>query len=114
MARLAKVTAQRVESSAKIFAALGDPTRLSLVHKLNDTNYHSISNLTEGTKITRQAVTRHLTVLEDIGLVTKVKEGREVLYVLDPAPLKSMSEYLEIIAAQWDEKLNDLKNFLEN
>lgn len=104
----------RIEYPAKVFAALGDPVRLSLVNKLNDSHLHSISNLTQGTKITRQAVTRHLTVLEGIGLVTKVKEGRETLYVLDPKPLKTMKEYLEIIAAQWDEKLNDLKTYLED
>lgn len=114
MARRNSAAAIKIEYPAKVFAALGDPIRLSLVHKLNDSHSHSISNLTQGTKITRQAVTRHLSVLEGIGLVTKIKDGRETLYILDPQPLKSMQEYLEIIAAQWDDKLNNLKKFLEN
>lgn len=106
--------ALKIEYPAKVFAALGDPVRLSLVHKLNDSHSHSISNLTQGAKITRQAVTRHLSVLEGIGLVNKIKDGRETLYILDPEPLKSMQAYLEIISAQWDNKLNNLKNFLED
>ncbi|MCX6129232.1 MAG: helix-turn-helix domain-containing protein, partial [Proteobacteria bacterium] len=85
-----------------------------LVTKLNDGKPHSISELTQGTKITRQAVTRHLTVLENVGLVTKVKEGRESLYELDPKPIQSMQECLDIIAYQWDDALQNLKKFLEN
>ncbi len=98
---------------AYIFAALGDPTRLSLVTKLIDGETHSISALSTGSKITRQAVTKHLTVLESAGLVLKTKEGRESLYVLNPAPLKSLQEYLDIISLQWDQSLQNLKSFLE-
>jgi DNA-binding transcriptional ArsR family regulator len=107
-------SALKIEYPAKVFAALGDPTRLALVEKLNDSQSHSISYLTEGTKITRQAVTRHLTVLEQTGLVSKIKDGRETLYVLDPKPLKSMQEYLEVISLQWDFALNNLKSFIED
>lgn len=63
--------------------------------------------------MTRQAVTKHLTVLEGVGLVSKTKEGRECLYVLDPQPLKSLQEYLDIISAQWDQALQNLKSFVE-
>src|SRR3954462_6012221 len=97
------------EQQAHIFAALGDPTRLSLVAKLIDGRPHSISTLTTGSKITRQAVTKHLTVLEKVGLVSKIKDGRESLYELDTKPLKSLQEYLKIIAAQWDKALHNLK-----
>ncbi len=96
-----------------MFAALGDPKRLALVTKLIDRKAHSISDLTAGTKITRQAVTKHLTVLEGVGLVSKVKDGRECLYELDPKPLKSVQEYLEVISAQWDDALQRLKAFVE-
>jgi DNA-binding transcriptional ArsR family regulator len=75
---------------------------------------HSISGLTEGTNITRQAVTRHLSVLEAVGLVTKLKAGRETLYELDGKPLRLMEKYLQTIASQWDRSLNDLKTFLED
>ncbi len=113
MSRRSNSTAIKTEQQANIFAALGDPTRLSLVAKLIDGRPHSISTLTEGTKITRQAVTKHLTVLENVGLVSSFKEGRESLYELDPKPLKSLQEYLDIIASQWDETLNSLKSFVE-
>lgn len=105
--------AYKLEHQAEIFAALGDPTRLSLVTKLIDGRPHSISTLTEGTKVTRQAITKHLTVLEDVGLVSKIKEGRESLYELDPKPLESLQEYLAVIASQWDQALQSLKAFVE-
>ena len=104
----------KVEQQAHIFAALGDATRLSLVAKLIDRKPHSISTLTDETSITRQAITKHLTVLENVGLVTKFKEGRESLYELDPKPLASLQEYLKIIASQWDQSLNNLKSFVED
>ncbi len=105
--------ALKIQQQANAFAALGDPVRLSLVSKLNDGRPHSISELTVGTKITRQAVTKHLCVLENVGLVSKIKEGRESLYELDEKPLKSMQEYLNVIANQWDEALNNLRIFVE-
>ena len=114
MSRRNSSAAVKIEHQAHIFAALGDPTRLSLVGKLIDRKPHSISTLSEGTKITRQAVTKHLRVLEDVGLVTKNKDGRESLYELDPKPLESLQEYLDVIASQWDQALNSLKNFVEN
>jgi DNA-binding transcriptional ArsR family regulator len=106
-------SALKTERQAHIFAALGDPTRLSLVAKLIDRRPHSISTLTDGSKISRQAITKHLTVLEGVGLVSKIKDGRESLYELDPKPLESLQEYLEIIATQWDQALHSLKAFVE-
>lgn len=113
LSRVSSSVALKIQNQAPIFAALGDPTRLSLVVKLNDGKAHSISSLTEGSKITRQAVTKHLTVLEDVGIVLKFKEGRESLYELDPKPLESLQHYLQIIAVQWDKSLQDLKRFVE-
>lgn len=113
MSRSNASLALKTERQAQLFAALGDPTRLSLVTKLVDRRPHSIAALTEGTKISRQAVTKHLAVLEDVGLVSKVKDGRESLYELDPEPLASMQEYLEVIARQWDHALLRLKSFVE-
>ena len=114
MSRRNSSTAFKIEQQAPIFAALGDPTRLSLVAKLIDGKPHSISTLTEGSKVTRQAITKHLTVLEDVGLVSKIKNGRESLYELDPKPLESLQEYLELIASQWDKALHNLKAFVED
>lgn len=114
MSRRSSSAAARLEEQASVFAALGDPTRLSLVTQLIDGKPHSISTLTAGTQITRQAVTKHLTVLEDVGLVSKIKDGRESLYELDPEPLESIQEYLKVIAAQWDDALLRLKAFVES
>lgn len=105
--------ARKIEYRANLFAALGDPTRLYLVTSLTDQKAHSITTLTEGTSVTRQAISKHLTVLEDAGLVSKVKQGRETLYVLEPKPLNSLKEYLEIIGRNWEETLDRLKNFVE-
>lgn len=113
MSRRSSSLAYKIENQAHIFAALGDPTRLTLVTKLIDRKTHSISTLTEGSKISRQAVTKHLSVLENVGLVSKVKEGRESLYELDPKPLESLQHYLDMIASQWDQALVNLKKFVE-
>lgn len=113
MSRQSSSAAFKIEQQAPLFAALGDPTRLSLVSKLIDRKPHSISTLALGSKITRQAVTKHLTVLESVGLVSKSKTGRESLYELNPKPLESLQEYLDVIAAQWDQALENLKNFVE-
>ena len=104
----------KIKQRATLFAALGDPTRLSLVSKLTDKRAYSISSLTEGTDITRQAITKHLEVLQSVGLVSKIRNGRMSLYALDPKPLKSLQEYLEIIASDWEDSLVRLKNFVEN
>lgn len=104
----------RTEKQAPIFAALGDQTRLSLVAKLNDRKTHSISTLTDGLKMSRQAVTKHLTVLEEVGLVSKMRNGRESLYLLDPKPLESLQQYLKIISDEWDNTLSNLKSFVED
>lgn len=102
------------EKQARVFAALGDVTRLQLVKKLTDLEGHSISDLSTGAKITRQAVTKHLTVLEDVGLVSREWRGRECLFSLEPEPLKTMQDYLAVIAAQWDDALAHLKRFVED
>ncbi|ABZ96572.1 Putative transcriptional regulator, ArsR family [Leptospira biflexa serovar Patoc strain 'Patoc 1 (Paris)'] len=103
-----------MEKKAEIFAALGDPTRLSLVEKLTDKEPYSISSLSKDAEISRQAITKHLTVLEDVGLVSKLKQGRERLYVLNPKPIKALQEYLNIISKEWDSSLSRLKMFVEN
>lgn len=98
---------------ASVFAALGDETRLSIVKKLSDGQPYSISELTKGTDLTRQAVTKHLRVLEEVGIVNGVKSGRESLYKFDPAPLNQARGYLDVFSAQWETALNRLKTFVE-
>ncbi len=104
------VTARR----APVFAALGDETRLSLVVKLSGGQPHSISQLTEGSKLTRQAITKHLRVLENVGIVHGVRTGRESLFKFDPKPMDEMRKYLDLVSEQWDHSLARLKSFVED
>jgi DNA-binding transcriptional ArsR family regulator len=99
--------------TAPIFAALGDETRLGLVARLAGRETLSIAQLTEQTSVTRQAVTRHLEVLADAGLVCGTWRGREHLWRLEPARLALAQRSLEQISRWWDEKLAALKKSVE-
>jgi DNA-binding transcriptional ArsR family regulator len=111
-------TNARVETAAKrnapIFFALGDETRLHLISKLGRGSALSIANLTDGTKVTRQAVTKHLRVLEDAGLVRGARHGREQMWELAPRKLDEARRCLELISRQWDEALLRLKALVED
>ena len=98
---------------ARIFAALGDATRLSLVAKLCGRQPRSISQLTERSRLTRQAITKHLRVLESAGIVHSVHAGRETLFEFDLEPIAELSEYLDFVSEQWDRALSRLKEFIE-
>ena len=103
-----------VRNSAPIFAALGDETRLRLVVVLCAGEGMSIAQLTSGTNITRQAVTKHLRVLADAGLVRDIKVGRERLWEFEPTQIEEARRSLEVIAQQWDHALNKLKLAVES
>jgi DNA-binding transcriptional ArsR family regulator len=105
--------AAALRTRASVFAALGDETRLGLLAKLTDGEPLSITRLTEGTKLTRQAVTKHLRVLEGAGVVHSVKAGRENQFALDPRPIVSAQQYLEHVSQQWDNALARLKALVE-
>ena len=98
---------------APVFAALGDRTRLSLLMKLSDGQMQSIARLSGDTKLTRQAVTKHLRVLESAGVVGSRRSGRENLYRLEPTPIAEMRNYLDDIYRQWSDTLGRLKAFVE-
>lgn len=98
---------------APIFAALGDETRLRLIAVLCAGGAVSIAQLTSGTDITRQAVTKHLHVLADAGLVHDIKVGREHRWEFEPTQLQEARRSLEVIAQQWDHALNRLKLAVE-
>lgn len=104
---------QVLRKSAPIFAALGDETRLRLVAVLCAGGAMSIAQLTSGTDITRQAVTKHLQVLSDAGLVRDVKLGRERLWEFEPTRLEEARRSLDVIARQWDHALMKLKATVE-
>jgi DNA-binding transcriptional ArsR family regulator len=99
---------------APVFAALGDKTRLSLVARLCRGQPRSISQLTEGSKLTRQAITKHLRVLESAGIVHSTRSGRESLFELDPEPMQEIKKYLDLVSEQWDQALSRLKSFVES
>jgi DNA-binding transcriptional ArsR family regulator len=96
-----------------VFSALGDPTRLSLLVRLSDGQTRSIAKLSADTRLTRQAVTKHLHVLQNAGLVRSVRVGRESRFGYRPEPIAEARAYLDGVSAQWDEALNRLRAFVE-
>jgi DNA-binding transcriptional ArsR family regulator len=98
---------------AILFAALGDKTRLTLITRLSSGRPASIAQLTAGSRLTRQAITKHLRVLERAGIVHSARAGRENVFELDPEPMRQMQAYLDQLARQWDQALARLKSFVE-
>ncbi len=105
--------AAAVARSAPVFAALGDRTRLRLVARLGSEGPLSIARLTDGTDVTRQAVTKHLRVLADAGLARNVRRGREQLWQLEAASLEEARRSLDSVAQRWEEALLRLKAGVE-
>ena len=99
---------------ASVFAALADETRLSLVGQLSSGPPQSISRLARGSRLTRQAITKHLRVLERAGVVHSVRVGRENRFAFRPEPLKQAQDYLARVSEQWDRALMRLKDFVED
>lgn len=99
---------------ARIFAALADPTRLSLLVNLAENGPKTASRLAEEYPITRQGILKHLHILEDARLVAVHQKGREKRYTLTPEPLSDIDEWIKEISAKWDERLWRLKTLLEN
>lgn len=98
---------------APLFAALGDPTRLSLVIALSTGDGRSIASLTARGGMSRQAVAKHLRVLEQAGLVRAERVGRESRFSLRGERLADARAYLETISRQWDDALDRLKEHVE-
>ena len=100
-------------SQAQVFAALGDPTRLALIGKLSNGQRRSIAELSSGSRLTRQAITKHLRVLEHARIVRGTRTGRESLFVFNPDPIEQARSYLDLISEQWDQALARLKSLVE-
>lgn len=98
---------------ATMFAALGDPTRLAIIERLANRSGQSIAALGSGYALTRQAITKHLQVLERAELVESQRAGRESLYTLRPERVDVARSYLAGVAAHWDAALDRLKTHLE-
>jgi DNA-binding transcriptional ArsR family regulator len=105
--------ALEVGDAVPLFAALADPTRLTLLGRLSEDGPQSITRLTEGAGVTRQAITRHLHALGDAGLVRNARRGREQVWSLDLKRLEKAHHYLDQIASQWDQAAERLRAFVE-
>jgi DNA-binding transcriptional ArsR family regulator len=101
-------------NAARVFAALGDDTRLALVASLCANGAVSIARLTAGTDMSRQGVTKHLRILADAGLASAIRDGRERLWQFEPAPLREAQHRLELIEQQWDRARFRLEHLIEN
>ena len=112
MSRSSRSTAD-ASGSASLFAALGDETRLRLVARLCHGGPMSITRLADGFDMSRQAITKHLRVMEDAGLVRSMWQGRESVWQLEQKRLAAARRHLEAISSQWDETLARLKTFVE-
>ncbi len=105
--------APAASAAAPVFAALGDETRLRLVARLCKGGPQSIAGLAAGSDVTRQAITKHLQVLEEAGLARSSREGRERVWEFEPRRLEAVRRYLDAISKQWDDALDRLKAFVE-
>jgi len=113
LARAEIARASRRREPARLFAALGDVNRLRLVDRLSGGGPLSIARLAEGAAISRQAVTKHLKLLEDAGVVKSRRDGRERVWQIEPARLGEAQRYLERISADWDAAIERLRSFVE-
>lgn len=100
-------------AAAGVFAALGDETRLRLVRRLSNDGPLSITELTAGFAISRQAVTKHLRLMAHAGLLRSTTHGRQSLWALERKRLADARRHLQAISTQWDETLDRLKRFVE-
>lgn len=113
MSRGSALAAGEVRDAAPLFAALGDETRLRLLARLSAGGPGSIAGLSEHAHVSRQAITKHLEVLAEAGLVRSSRQGRERIWELEPARLANAHAYLDRISARWDEALDRLKTLVE-
>jgi DNA-binding transcriptional ArsR family regulator len=114
MSRSRSAAAPQLPDAVPLFAALGDATRLRLLGRLSAGGPLSITRLSEGTGVTRQAITRHLYALGDVGLVRHARRGREQVWDLNPKRLDKAKRYLDQISAQWEDAAERLRAYVED
>ena len=103
-----------IESEDRVFTALADATRRRLLTRLSQSSPKTATQLARVFPITRQGILKHLDLLAHAGLVQVQTKGREKRYVFDPTSLQAASAWIETIGKQWDERLQRLKNFVED
>ncbi len=109
-----KIQTSRQTKTVLIFAALGDPVRLAMVARLCKDGALSTIRLKQGTLVSRQAITKHLRMLEDAGLVQSQRVGRDRLWQIKTRQLAEVRNYLDHISSQWDATLERLRRFVED
>lgn len=109
-----RADAALLRAAIPVFAALGDEHRLALVQQLGQHGPASLTQLCEGRDITRQAISKHLKVLADAGLVHGARHGRESIYELRAARVASAQKALAAISREWDARLDRLRRFVED
>jgi DNA-binding transcriptional ArsR family regulator len=102
-----------VADRAPLFDALGDPNRLRIVTRLCEGGPCSTVQLTQVIPVTRQAATKHLLLLEAVGLVTSDRMGRERIWRIQPEPLVQASDYLTALSQRWDGAIDRLRAYVE-
>jgi DNA-binding transcriptional ArsR family regulator len=113
MSRASALHRSDARDAAPLFAALGDETRLQLVMRLAAGGPGSITRLSANSTVSRQAISKHLDVLSDAGLVRSTWRGRERVWDLAPQRLSDAHEYLDRISRMWDQAINRLRAFVE-
>ena len=106
--------ARRAQDAAPLFAALGDATRLQLLMRLSASGPESIAQMSDKSAVSRQAISKHLRVLEDAGFVAGERRGREHIWRLRPQRLRDVHAQLDRIGRQWDDALERLRAFVED
>jgi len=114
MSRTDAIPAARLKGAAPLFAALGDATRLGLLASLCAGGPLTVTRLSGQFDVSRQAITKHLEVLSEAGLVKSLRQGRERIWTFEPKRLEEAHHYLERLSKQWDVSLGRLKAFVEN
>lgn len=109
-----RIAAKKLSAAAPVFTALGDETRLRIVGRLSREGPLSISRLTEGAPMSRQAISKHLRVLADAGLVRDQRRGRERIWRLRERKLDEARRCLGEISAQWDAAIGRLQALVED
>ncbi|BBX97652.1 ArsR/SmtB family transcription factor [Mycobacterium lacus] len=99
--------------AAPLFDALGDPHRLRIIVRLCDLGPSSTSQVKRAIPVSRQAVTKHLQLLESAGLVTSTRRGRERLWTVQTAPLAWASDFLTQLSRKWDAAVDRLRAHVE-
>ncbi|MCV7300508.1 helix-turn-helix transcriptional regulator [Mycobacterium barrassiae] len=103
-----------VVARAPLFDALGDPNRLRIITRLCDGGPCSTTKITEVVSVSRQAATKHLLLLEAVGLVSSQRNGRERIWRVRPEPLNEASEYLDALSRRWDNAIGRLRTYVED